>query len=154
MQQRKRRVLGQLAARQSVNQPQDLLVRRACRQPKGAADGQQQKSTIPSKKCLQMQFVVLQVKLEELLLHADTLPLELVEGTEKAREKERRQVAREDKILQQKQEHVSLYDVALASRFQGVIHSSCSRVMHHAQAWALGRAACRLQDVPVHTVSR
>ena len=91
-------------------------VRTAWLQPSGAAHWQQQDSTIPSTESLQSQSAVLQVKLEELLLHADTLPLELVEGTEKAREKERRQVAREDKILQQKQEHVSPCDVALASK--------------------------------------
>ena len=38
---------------------------------------------------------------------ADGLPLDLVESTEKGREKDRRQVTREEKILQQKEEHVS-----------------------------------------------
>ena len=156
VQQRRGEIVGQLAVWQSVVQPQGLLVGRARLQPTGAADGQQQESTIAGAGSLESQCAVLQVKLEELLLHADTLPLELVEGTEKAREKERRQVAREDKILQQKQEHVSLYDVALASSFQGARHSSCCRGMHHAPAWALGRAACRLQvcTQPVYSGSK
>lgn len=49
----------------------------------------------------------MQTRLEEYLTLADTLPVDLVEGTEKAREKDRRQVTREEKILQQKEEHVS-----------------------------------------------
>ncbi len=106
---------------------------------------------IPSAESLHSRCAVLQVKLEELLLHADTLPLELVEGTEKAREKERRQVAREDKILQQKQEHVSLYDVALAfgSETQQLLQvaASCCKP---------GRSAGQLaglQGAPVRTGS-
>ena len=113
---------------------QGSACRRAGLQPTGAADGQQQASTNPSAESLQSQLAVLQVKLEELLLHADTLPLDLVEGTEKAREKERRQVAREDKILQQKQEHVSLYDVASVPQLQGMRHSSYCRLLHQAPA--------------------
>ena len=50
----------------------------------------------------------LQTRLEEYLTLADTLPIDLVESTEKAREKDRRQVTREEKILQQKEEHVSM----------------------------------------------
>ena len=48
----------------------------------------------------------MQTRLEEYLSLADGLPLDLVETTEKNREKDRRQVTREDKILQQKEEHV------------------------------------------------
>lgn len=40
---------------------------------------------------------------------ADTLPVDLVDSTEKTREKDRRQVTREEKILQQKEEHVSVH---------------------------------------------
>ena len=48
---------------------------------------------------------------------ADVLPLDLVESTEKGREKDRRQVTREEKILQQKEEHVSPFP-ALTAAFQ------------------------------------
>lgn len=48
----------------------------------------------------------IETKLEEFLTLADSLPPEHVEAMEKSREKERRQVAREDKILQQQQDHV------------------------------------------------
>jgi len=50
---------------------------------------------------------VVQTRLEEYLTLADVLPLDMVENTEKSREKDRRQVTREEKILQQKEEHVS-----------------------------------------------
>ena len=49
----------------------------------------------------------MQTRLEEYLTLADVLPLDMVENTEKSREKDRRQVTREEKILQQKEEHVS-----------------------------------------------
>lgn len=51
-------------------------------------------------------YMVLQTRLEEYLTLADGLPEDLVENTEKGREKDRRQVTREEKILQQKEEHV------------------------------------------------
>ncbi len=50
---------------------------------------------------------MVQTRLEEYLTLADVLPLDMVENTEKSREKDRRQVTREEKILQQKEEHVS-----------------------------------------------
>lgn len=59
----------------------------------------------------------LQTRLEEYLTLADTLPIDLVESTEKAREKDRRQVTREEKILQQKEEHVSTPDNGRACTF-------------------------------------
>ena len=49
----------------------------------------------------------MQTRLEEYLTLADVLPVDMVENTEKSREKDRRQVTREEKILQQKEEHVS-----------------------------------------------
>jgi len=49
-----------------------------------------------------------QTRLEEYLTLADVLSVDMVETTEKSREKDRRQVTREEKILQQKEEHVGL----------------------------------------------
>lgn len=57
----------------------------------------------------QLACCVLQTRLEEYLTLADGLPEDLVENTEKGREKDRRQVTREEKILQQKEEHVRYY---------------------------------------------
>lgn len=53
-------------------------------------------------------WLVVQTRLEEYLTLADVLAVDMVEITEKSREKDRRQVTREEKILQQKEEHVSL----------------------------------------------
>ena len=51
---------------------------------------------------------------------ADGLPEDLVVNTEKDREKDRRQVTREEKILQQKEEHVRccLLNTACCACFQ------------------------------------
>lgn len=47
----------------------------------------------------------LESKLEEYLLVVDTMPTEFADVIEKAREKERRRVARDEKLLAQKHEH-------------------------------------------------
>ena len=44
---------------------------------------------------------------------ADVLPVDMVENCEKSREKDRRQITREEKILQQKEEHVSTWHCIL-----------------------------------------
>ena len=49
-----------------------------------------------------------QNKLEEQLVHVGTIPKDVAEAAERAREKGRRTVAREEKLQYQKQEHVSI----------------------------------------------
>ncbi len=48
----------------------------------------------------------MQNKLEELLVHVNTIPKDVAEAAERAREKDRRTVAREEKLQLQKQDHV------------------------------------------------
>lgn len=60
-------------------------------------------------------WLVVQTRLEEYLTLADVLAVDMVEITEKSREKDRRQVTREEKILQQKEEHVSLISAVVTS---------------------------------------
>lgn len=47
----------------------------------------------------------METKLEEYLCVIDTMPMEYVEAAEKAREKDRRQCAREEKVELQQKEH-------------------------------------------------
>lgn len=76
----------------------------------------------------------LQTRLEEYLTLADSLPEDLVETIEKGKEKDRRQVTREEKILQQKEEHVSfplvaiLHDAACSHASNRLLWSCCVAV--------------------------
>ena len=86
---------------------------------------------------------LMQTRLEEYLTLADGLPLDLVEGTEKGREKDRRQVTREEKILQQKEEHVST--LAFASCYaNGNLQIDCFTVME--VDYSCGNSACNCND--------
>ena len=51
-------------------------------------------------------WVCMQNKLEEQLIQVSTIPKDVAEAAERAREKDRRTVAREEKLQLQKQEHV------------------------------------------------
>ena len=69
---------------------------------------------------------------------ADTLPVDLVEDTEKGREKDRRQVTREEKILQQKEEHVSTLTPFQLNAYVLKVHQSPnSPRFHKHNTWAL-----------------
>ncbi len=50
--------------------------------------------------------MAVQNKLEEQLLNVSTIPKDVAEAAERAREKDRRTVAREEKLQLQKQDHV------------------------------------------------
>ncbi|KAK9824216.1 hypothetical protein WJX72_008592 [[Myrmecia] bisecta] len=75
----------------------------------------------------------IETKLEEYLSVTDLMPAELVEAAEKAREKERRSVAREDKILQQKSEHEARVKRALERAAAPVFKKTGKPVMFRSQ---------------------
>ncbi|DBA67458.1 hypothetical protein WJX79_002798 [Trebouxia sp. C0005] len=75
----------------------------------------------------------IETRLEEYLTLADVLPLDMVENTEKSREKDRRQVTREEKILQQKEEHESRVKRALERAAAPVFKKTGKPVMFRSQ---------------------
>jgi hypothetical protein len=72
-------------------------------------------------------------KLEELLGAIDTMPVEFVEGMEKAREKERRKVARDEKLSSQQREHEARMARALERASAPVFKKQGKPVMYRSQ---------------------
>ena len=72
-------------------------------------------------------------KLEEYLAAVDTMPSDFADAIEKAREKERRRVARDEKLLAQKQEHESRMQRALERASAPVFKRTGKPVMARSQ---------------------
>ena len=72
-------------------------------------------------------------KLEEYLAAVDAMPAEFADGIEKAREKERRRVARDEKLLAQRLEHESRMSRALERASAPVFKRTGKPVMARSQ---------------------